>query len=248
MDDYSSPEHVKFQTLQDACKLAKPVFQCVKVDLQSTYRSVCIHSDNYKVTGLKWTFQGDSKDTQSLDSWLSFNGDQGPSHFHSITQAVQRCLATWGWLGVVAYIDDFFLAGSSKGECERILSTLIQLLRDLGFNISWKKVLGPTQWIRFPGVDIDTGNSTLSSRQGKHHQQLQQFVGRTCASKVQLQWFAGSFNWARQVVYRGKFFLRQILDTIRHLQHPRHIAKLLIIFTPTSVGGYHMCKFSMVHL
>ena len=88
MDDYSSPEHVKFQTLQDACKLAKPVFQCVKVDLQSTYRSVCIHSDNYKVTGLKWTFQGDSKDTQLLDSWLSFNGDQGPSHFHSITQAV----------------------------------------------------------------------------------------------------------------------------------------------------------------
>lgn len=68
MDDYSSPEHVKFQTLQDACKLAKPVFRCVKVDLQSTYRSVCIHSDNYKVTGLKWTFQGDSKDTQLLDS------------------------------------------------------------------------------------------------------------------------------------------------------------------------------------
>ena len=55
---------------------------------------------------------------------------------------------------------------------------LINLLRKLGFNISWHKVVGPTQRITFLGVDIDTRNSTLSLGNDKLQQleqQLQQF-------------------------------------------------------------------------
>lgn len=32
MNDYSNPETTKFQTLGDACKLAKPSYFCVKID------------------------------------------------------------------------------------------------------------------------------------------------------------------------------------------------------------------------
>ena len=34
MNDYSQPDTVKFQTLQDACQLAKPFYYCAKIDLQ----------------------------------------------------------------------------------------------------------------------------------------------------------------------------------------------------------------------
>ena len=53
MNDYSRPDSVKFQTLQDACSLAKPNYFCAKVDLQAAYRSVPVHSDDYVATGLQ---------------------------------------------------------------------------------------------------------------------------------------------------------------------------------------------------
>jgi hypothetical protein len=40
LNDYSRPEPEKFQTLQDASRLAKPSYFMAKVDLQSAYRSV----------------------------------------------------------------------------------------------------------------------------------------------------------------------------------------------------------------
>ena len=67
-----------------------------------------------------------------------------------------------GMAGVIAYIDDFLLITLSKEECHKMLLSLIRLLPVFGFDMSWKKVVGPTQRIRFLGVDTDTRSSTLS--------------------------------------------------------------------------------------
>ena len=58
---------------------------------------------------------------------------------------------------------------------------LIRLLRDLGFDISWPKVVGPTQRITFLGVDINTKDCTLSLVDDKRWQvqhKLQQFQNK----------------------------------------------------------------------
>lgn len=229
MNDYSDPESVKFQTLADACHLAKPGYWCAKVDLKSAYRSVCIHPDNYQVTGLKWTFQGQQEPTYFFDSRLPFGSNVGPSTFHRISQAVRRCMIRRGFSGTVVYIDDFFLAAKTKEECMQMLLTLIRLLRRLGFYISWPKVVGPTQTITFLGVQICTLTSTLSLSEDKLQQlrqRLQHFQGKRRATKQSLQSLAGSLNWACQAVKGGKFFLKRILDTIRPLKQQRHKARL----------------------
>ena len=61
MNDYSQPDTVKFQMLQDACQLAKPFYYCAKIDLQAAYRSVPIHCDDYKATRLQWHSEGENK-------------------------------------------------------------------------------------------------------------------------------------------------------------------------------------------
>ena len=229
MNDYSVPESVKFQTLTDACKLAKPYYWCAKVDLHSAYRSVGIHPDNYCVTGLKWQFRGSKEPTYLFDTRLPFGSNKGPSHFHRLSQAVRRCMARRGMAGVVAYIDDFLVVAKSKEECQEMLMCLITLLRKLGFNISWHKVVGPTQRITFLGVDIDTRNSTLSLGNDKLQQlgqRLQQFQNKRRATKQQLQSLAGALNWACQAVRGGKFFLRRILDAIKPMQQQRHKTRL----------------------
>ncbi|XP_070173464.1 uncharacterized protein [Littorina saxatilis] len=229
MNDYSVPESVKFQTLSDACQMAKTGFWCAKVDLKAAYRSLSIHPENYSVTGLKWTFGADKHPTYLFDSRLPFGSNVGPSCFHRLSQAVRRCMARKGMKGLVAYIDDFFLTAETKEECQSMLLTLIRLLRELGFNISWHKVVGPTQRITFLGVDIDTRDCTLSLGNDKRRQlqhKLRQFQHKQRASKQQLQSLAGSLNWASFVIRGGRFFLRRILDAIKPLQQQKHKTRL----------------------
>ena len=140
------PDSITFQTLSDACKLAKPGYWCAQVDLQSACRSVCVHPDTCSM----WTFDNEKEPTYWFDSRPPFRSNVGPSHFHRLSQAIQRCMERRGMTGVIACIDDLLLTASSTVEYNNML---IQ---------SWKKVVGPTQRIRFLGVDVDTRTSTLS--------------------------------------------------------------------------------------
>ena len=153
MNNYSQPDPVKFQTLQDACQLAKPFYYCAKIDLQAAYCPLPIHCNDYKATGLQWHFEGENKPTFLFDSRLLFGSNKGPSHFqfHWLSQAIRRCMLCKGFRGVVAYIDDFFIAAATYEEYRKWMDILIKLLRKLGFLISWKKVVGPSQCITFLG-------------------------------------------------------------------------------------------------
>lgn len=229
MNDYATLQKVKFQSLEDACKLAKPDYFCAKIDLKSAYRSVAIHRDDYKMTGLQWKFQGQEKSTFIFDSKVPFGSRRGPSIFHRLSQAVKRCMQRRGYNDVVVYIDDFLIIAPTFDRCNEALHTLIRLVRKLGFSISWPKVVGPTQKITFLGVDIDTVSSTLSlgaDKLGKLKEQLSNFYKRKRASKLQLQQLAGLLNWATSAVRGGKFFLRRILDSMTTLQHARHKVRL----------------------
>ena len=134
-----------------------------------------------------------------------------------------------GFNGIVAYIDDFFIAAPTYQECQKWMNILIQLIRKLGFLISWKKVVGPIQKLTFLGVQINTTDCSLSLDEDKlrrFQQELQLFSHRKRASKQQLQSIAGKLNWACQAIRGGRFFLRRIIDTLQPLQQQRHKGKL----------------------
>ncbi len=229
MNEYTDHHSVRYQTLQDACRLAKPGYYCAKLDLQSAYRSVPIHPDDYKATGLAWRFEGDDTDTYLFDARLPFGSACGPSHFSRLSNAIRRMMYRKGYKGVVSYIDDFFLACETYEECKEALLYLINLVRKLGLRVSWKKVVSPTKHVTFLGVDIDTNDCVLSLGADKLnmlHDKLKAFKQRQRATKVQLQSLAGSLNWACQVVRGGRFFLRRILDSIKPLRQAKHKTKL----------------------
>lgn len=229
MNDYASVQHEHFQTIEDACSLAKPGYWMAKLDLKSAYRSVPVHRDDYRVTGLKWRFKGERAPTYLFDTRLPFGASKAPSHFHRLSQAIGRCLRRRGIKGVVVYIDDFLLIAPTREECNNALHCLINLVRRFGFHISWNKVVGPTQRITFLGIEIDTRDCTLSlgeQKLAKVHQQLDEFSKKRRASKQQLQRLAGLLNWACQGIRGGKFFLRRILDAIKPLRQQNHKTKL----------------------
>ena len=138
-------------------------------------------------------------------------------------------MACCGFRAVVNYLDDFLIIGSTKEECQRGLVTLINLLDYLGFNVSWCKVVSPTQRLTFLGIELDFSTMSLRLPEDKLNRLidlLNTFSHKASAPKRQLQSLAGSLNFACQVVHGGRTFLCRVIDCLNKLNHSSHRCRL----------------------
>ena len=90
MNDYSMPDHVKVQSLQDTCKLAKHFFlQCRLISRQPTGLFPFILT----IT-LQQKFENAKQVCFLLLYWTSlpFGSNKGPACFHRLSQTIQRCM------------------------------------------------------------------------------------------------------------------------------------------------------------
>ncbi|XP_033762030.1 uncharacterized protein LOC117343680 [Pecten maximus] len=204
-----------YMDLREAAKHITPGCYLAKIDLSSAYRSVKIHPSNYKATGLKYIFDGDTSPTFMYDTKLPFGASKSPQIFQTLTSAVCRMLkCKYGFLAI-AYLDDFLVFGKTYDECFKAMVKLVQLLRILGFAINWSKLEGPTQEIVFLGVLINTVSMTFSLSRDKlvsFYEILMNFSSRKRASRKQLEVLIGKLNWASQVINGGRTFLRRIIN------------------------------------
>lgn len=229
VNDYAGELKVKYQTFQEALDLIKPGHFMAKVDLKSAYRSVSLHPSSLPATGLKWTFEGHTTPTYMVDTRLPFGSKVAPSIFHRLTQSVRRMLKKRGIHAVVVYLDDFLITAPTFAECLKAYNILISLLRTLGFQISWSKVVDPCQSLTFLGINIDTVSNMLTlppSKLAELQQVIASFEHRTRATGKQLRSLSGKLNWACQAVTGGRTFLRRILNALPKLQRSRHKLRL----------------------
>ena len=229
VNDLAVGETFRYQSIQDATDLITEGCMMAKVDLKSAYRSVKIHPDDYNVSGLAWTFKGDKSPTVMTETRLPFGSSLAPSVFNHLSQAVRRMMGKAGYLGIVAYLDDFLIIEKSKERCIEAMNYLISLLRRLGFAINYSKVEGPKQCITFLGIELDSTLLTLSLPDAKVGQLLvilQEFNSQRSVSKKDIQRLTGRLNWAAQVIYGGRPHLRRLLDRQNNLQAPNHRTRI----------------------
>ena len=228
VNDYCTTEwHQRFSRVDDAAALVTEGCFMAKVDIQSAYRHIKLSEHSKRVTGLKWQFG--SKTVYLRDTRLCFGSKLGPGIFHRISQAVRRMLVRRGLTATVVYLDDFFIKADTFEDCLAALNLLISLLRKLGFNINWKKVVDPTTRITFLGIEVDSIAMCLRLPDEKLvqvRQELSRFLLRKRASKKQLQSLAGKLNFCASVVYGGRVFSRRIINTINLLKEGSHKIKL----------------------
>jgi hypothetical protein len=95
---FSLDNSVKYSTITDATELIKDGSFLAKIDLSSAYRSMPISPDSYNLTGLQWTFCGDSEPTYMFDCRLPFGASKSCKIFTAISDAVTRFFARRGHL------------------------------------------------------------------------------------------------------------------------------------------------------
>ena len=228
LNDFASKDECSYVTLEQALQGCEPGYWLAKVDLKWAYRAVPIRPDQYPLTGLQWTFTNATSPMFFSDCRLPFGARKSPAIFNRITKSIQRMLCRLG-IRVSAYLDDFLIVAPTKEQCQGSLTSLINLLRRLGFRINWNKVSDPCQCLTFLGIEINTKAETLRLDPKKAQDltvNLQQTLSKKRLSKRQLQALGGRLNWASTVHPWGRAYTASIYRAVSLLKSPHH--KLLL--------------------
>ena len=98
------------------------------------------------------------------------------------------------FVNIIVYLNDFLVIGATQAEYIHAWKVLLQLLQDLGFTISQRKLVPPTRTSTFLSVELDTVPYSMVLPQEKLHDCqtiVSNFLRKRHASKNQLQRLAG---------------------------------------------------------
>ncbi|XP_052809111.1 uncharacterized protein LOC128237559 [Mya arenaria] len=160
-----------------------------------------------------------------VDTRLPFGASKSPMTFHRITQAVRVIMQQRGYQTLIVYLDDFLIVGNTFKECQQALHELMRLVRELGFQINYNKIEGPSQDLTFLGLVLDSVNMTIRIPETKIHETqllLQTMLSSKKVTKRSIQQVVGKLNWLSSCIYGGRFHMRRLIDSANKLQYPSH--------------------------
>lgn len=135
-----------------------------------------------------------------------------------VTDGVRYALSIGG-CHIVNYIDD--LAGAEvEDRVEEADIALRDMLLELGLDEAANKALSPDTCMTFLGIQFDSVALTLTVPADKLKEilsLLDDWIGRTTATKKQVQSLVGSLNFLAACVRPGRLFLSRILNFLREM-------------------------------
>ena len=220
-------ETFTFTKLDDVAEYMKEGDWFAVLDLKSAYRSVHIAPEHRTCQGFCWKIDGE--DRYLVDNCLCFGLKCAPYIFSQLTDFIVRSMERRGFLGTFGYLDDFLIVGNSREDCDQKLSSLIRLLRYLGFDIAWEKLISPSQIVTYLGIEVDSVEMEFrlpEKKLIKTRSLVSEFKGKTHATKKELQVLAGHLSHASTVVKGGRTFSRRLLNLIKYLPDQGKIVRL----------------------
>ena len=213
-----------FNTIDDIVKSVSPDSFMATVDLQNAYRSVPIHPNDRSHFGLRWDFGNGP--TYLTDNFLCFGSKCSAFIFNRLTDAVSRYMLRKGYC-CYNYLDDFIIIEPTFSSACAAQNFLIGTLRKLGFYISWKKLISPTQQCRFLGIDIDSVDQRLilpSDKLVKLHTELSFWENKRTSTKLQMQRLCGVLNFCCKVIRGGRVHMFHMIRLLKLFNDQRRIS------------------------
>lgn len=226
VNNHMNKTHYSFvyNSVDDVASMMRPGIFAATVDISSAYRTIPIKEQHRQCQGVRWKIAGEL--SYLVDTHLCFGAKCAPYVFTQLGNFITRCMNRRGYHGVLNYIDDFICFGDSFKHCQQVQMVLINLLRCLGFHISWKKCSSPSQRTRYLGLIFDSIKMQLilpDDKLHKLHAELAYFDGKSRATRRQLQRLCGILGHCASVVHGGRTFSHRINSLLKGLQDNRRI-------------------------
>ena len=134
------------------------------VDIKAAFRAVPIRPEHQKYQGFGWEL--DNKFYWFEDNRLCFGHRLGPMYFNLSTFIHDVLLSMYN-VTIVNYLDDFIAVARDYDSCLVAQNSIVDILRHLGFYISFTKLIHPSNCVTFLGIVIDSNRIELRLPAGK---------------------------------------------------------------------------------
>ena len=181
-----------------------------KTDIESAFRLIPIHPDDWELLGMFWNGQ------YYFDKVLPFGLRSAPYIFNQLSDAIEWILLNKCSISFVCHIlDDFLIVEPPcptpplDSLCRASLSSMILTFKTLNIPISASKTEGPCQIIQFMGIILDSGKMEARLPEDKVERiksALSNFQSRRSTTLHELQSLIGTLHFACKVIAPGRPF------------------------------------------
>ena len=210
-----------------------------KLDLQRAYRQIPIDPTDYHLLGFCFN------NLLYFDTCCPFGLKTSAMICQRTIQAVVHYFTQLGFLADV-YLDDFYGA-DLPARASTALTSLKQLLQELGLQTSPDKDSPSSTKLVCLGIDVDSEKMSLSVppfRVQELLQELSLWSQRSRYTKKQLQSFLGKLSFVTACVKPGRSFMARLLNNLRSFSRSRSSCPISDDMQPIFFGGLVSCPCS----
>ena len=198
--------------------------QLAKVDIQSAYRIIPVHPEDWRLLGMSW------ENSLFIDTTLPFGLRSAPKIFTAVADAAEWIAKQQGVTTILHYLDDYLVIGSPGSmECTANVAILLTTFDRLGIPVALNKLEGPSPVLTFLGIELDTVQGIMRLPPQKL-QELQNLIGmwveKKSCYKRDLESLVGKLQHACKVVKPGRTFLRRMFELLRGVAEKYHHIRL----------------------
>ena len=189
-----------------------------KVDISRTFRHLGIDPGDIDLLGIY-------HHKLFLDGSLPFGFRLGSGFFEKCSDAIRYMMSQAGHNGLMNYIDDLLYVGTPS-EIWTSYYDLLQLLQDLGLEVSHSKLVPPSTQVICLGIAVDIIQKTLSIPEDKLKDiinMVNNWQDRKKCTKNQFQSLLGSLLYITKRVHPARYFLNRMLAILRNNTENRYI-------------------------
>ena len=189
-----------------------------KTDIQSTFRIIPIHPEDWELLGMAW------KGFYYFDKTLPFGLRSAPFLFNQLSDALEWLIQNHLHIpSVIHILDDFFIAQPPPSSlCATALCHVLTLFEELNIPLEPKKTFRPTQVLEFMGITLDSVKMEARLPEDKlHHTRdmLAAWSSRRSGFLRELQSLIGTLQFACRVISPGRPFMQRIINLTRGSQN-----------------------------
>ena len=206
-------EEFKYKSVENVLSMLNIHDYLAVVDIKAAYRALSIYPDHRSLLGLRWNL--DNKEIYIEDGRMCFGLRVGPMQFNKVSEFIYSILSDLYGIQIVNYLDDFIVVASTKEEAQWAQSMVINILRYVGFHISWAKVTPPSQVCRFLGLEIDSNEMEIRlpvDKLEKLKGLLAKYINKNSIGKKELESLGGLLSHCAHVVDGGRVYSRRFYD------------------------------------